>query len=104
MLFSSKAFYYLYRPLTYCSIKQSPVKIKFTNSDPYGFKQNKFIKFSFLFIGIILFLLGGTGFIVDLLFPSFSTSYHGVAGESNGGRLLIGIFLLLGFYSLRKKQ
>lgn len=78
------------------------IKIKVTNDDPHGLKQNKFFKISCLILGVILFLLGSTGFIIDLFFPSFSASYHGIAGESNGMRSLLGILFLSIFYVLRK--
>lgn len=78
------------------------MKIKFTDSDPYEFKQNKFLKFSCLVLGIMLTLLGVSGFITDWFFPAASDSFHHIAGASNGGRLLFGMLLLACFYGLRK--
>jgi hypothetical protein len=84
----------------------SPVKIniKINNNDPYGFKKNKPFKGSLLVIGLILFLLGGAGFIIDLFFPTFSNSYHFIAGKSNGVRLFTGSLLLFTFYLLRNEK
>ncbi|MET3876968.1 hypothetical protein [Chitinophaga sp. OAE865] len=80
------------------------MKIKFTDSDPYGFTQNKFLKFSGLFVGILLVLLGGCGLVIDLFFPASSSSFHNIAGQSNVGRFLSGVFLLACFYVLRGKK
>ncbi|MGO4293591.1 hypothetical protein [Chitinophaga sp. RAB17] len=80
------------------------MKIKFTDSDPSGFKQNKVLKFSILFVGIVLILLGSSGFIIDLFFPASSNSFHNIAGYSNGGRFLGGAVLLVCFYGLTKSS
>ena len=78
------------------------VKFKITDEDPYQFKGNKFLKYFTLILGTLLFLLGVAGLITDWFSPSFSASYHSIAGPSNWGRTLMGALFLTAYYALRK--
>ena len=80
------------------------LKIKFNNQDKFNFKQNKPLRITILILGIILSLLGFVGIIIDAFFSSKSYGYHQIAGNSNWPRFLLGIFLLLTFYIIKKSK
>ncbi|NML22546.1 hypothetical protein HHL16_16815 [Pseudoflavitalea sp. G-6-1-2] len=81
------------------------MQVKFRNSHSPELKQYHFlIRVLLLIVGIPLFLLGCSGYIIDWFFPSFADSYHSIAGTGNGPRLIIGAVFLYSFYSMRKRK